>query len=219
MMVLAVFATVLLVGLPLSGALPSASGVWTETGDAGDVPAAAQFVPLDRLNRIRGALASASDVDLFRFRVRFPVLFSAETLPSGIGGVTLTDPSLSLYRLDGTGVAYNDNRTAGDARALLPAGNALLALLSVGDYLLAVAPAPRAPQSSGGAALFDVAASSGVLPPLNVSAQLAQWSGGGGGGGGSYEVALRGTDLFSDCPNPLPPGPPAPISFPPPINP
>ncbi len=65
------------------------NGIWTETGDAGDLPASAQYIPVEYLVRILGNISSSTDVDLFRFNIRYPTLFSATSIL-----VQLSDPMM-----------------------------------------------------------------------------------------------------------------------------
>ena len=62
---------------------------WTETGDAGDLPAGAQIVQGDgRIDSISGSIESAMDADLYAVCVPDPDAFSATTTP----GAGLANP-------------------------------------------------------------------------------------------------------------------------------
>ncbi len=139
----------------LSGAvavalIAGAGAQWDETanggGDAGDLPSTAQItVGVGALTQIIGNATSANDADMYCIKIVDPLNFSATT----VGGATW-DTQLTLFRLDGTGLLYNDDDPqSGTLQSYL--GNAIpvnpgnitwstwaSANLSPGDYLLAV---------------------------------------------------------------------------------
>jgi hypothetical protein len=77
--------------------------VWSEQGDAGDLPETAQSTGNGALAQIQGNL-SADDVDMYAIYITDPANFSAST----VGGATF-DTQLWLFDSDGKGVVFNDD--------------------------------------------------------------------------------------------------------------
>lgn len=112
-----------LIALLTSGS--AAAVTWTEVGDAGKLLDTAQETGTGTLTGIDTDLASATDVDLFRFLV------------IGQGEVTITtsgefDTQLFLFDASGLGIAANDDFTDGSGNSLITAE------LSTGYYYLGV---------------------------------------------------------------------------------
>jgi len=142
---------VVLGSLLLAGS--AAGAVWTEVGDAGKLIGTAQETGVGPLTSITTDLSSATDVDLFKFRV------------VGQGEVTFTttgsfDPQLFLFDANGKGIVANDNAATGFA----PDGNAsITATLTSGVYYLGFSLANVDPVSSAGLIFPDL--STGLLGP------------------------------------------------------
>ncbi len=84
-------------------AAPAHAQVWTETGDAGDIPATAQVTAGNGpLTEIDGNLASPNDADMYCIHVTDVAAFSASLLC-----VVIQGPNLWLFDASGKGVAMN----------------------------------------------------------------------------------------------------------------
>ena len=138
---------VLLAGLALA---PAAVAVpVSEQGDAGETAATAQNLTTQLVTSIGGQLAGA-DSDLYRICLAGGRTFSATTV-----GTTTTDTQLFLFDGAGRGVYANDN-SADTRQSTLPAGDPLTPA-APGEYLLAVSPYDRDPESDAGAIFNNVA--------------------------------------------------------------
>ncbi len=119
-------------------------------GDAGESLSNFDITAGDQpLNNIKGQLASfqrpagrSLDADLYCIRITDPANFSA--IATGTSGPDLT---LSLFRLNGEAVAYNDNRTdsltSNNPRLInngldVNSNPVVIPGLTVGDYLLGI---------------------------------------------------------------------------------
>jgi hypothetical protein len=123
----------------VAGSDPSA--VWDETvnggGDAGELPDVAQAVTGTSGASVCAITSTfgASDTDMFRINICDPVSFSASVV--GRTGTPALDTQLFLFRLDGTGIAVNDDVVGGTSleSALT---STFVASLPAGEYLLAI---------------------------------------------------------------------------------
>jgi hypothetical protein len=113
-------------------ALAPAASAADEDGDAGDLPATAQDLTGAGVDTINGAVAEATDIDMYRICIGGGGTFSA----SSVGG-TAVDTQLFLFDSSGRGVYANDDEQDGVVQSLLPAGHPL-APQALGEYLLAV---------------------------------------------------------------------------------
>jgi hypothetical protein len=191
-----------------AGALLAASAhaqVWNEAGDAGDMPGTAQTVAgAGALTDIFGAVSVTSDADIYRIRIANPAAFSATTnLLTG----TMTDTTLYLFNLDGTGIAKNDDVSGSNFLSDLPAGNALYSSLAPGDYYLAVAgfafaPFYVNPPSTIADLIFDVNNFTGVIGPQAGAAgmPILGWANAGMYDSGTYHVTLTGAEFVVPAP-------------------
>ncbi len=134
--------------LGASSACAACPTPYAEVGDAGELPGTAQTpTGAGALVGITGTLTT-SDADMYKIRVCDAANFSAATV-----GLSTVDTNLSIYRSDGTGVAWNDDHVVIPPEATTlqsrltnqfvgPAGN--------GDYYLAVAQFNKLPQGASG---------------------------------------------------------------------
>ena len=145
---------------------------WSEVGDAGNGVASAQDVG-EGIDWIEGTFSYGQDADVFRIHVADPQSFSAL-----VHGAYVLDSQLFLLRLDGTGIAGNDDLGGGDpvnacdfdgCWSELPDDHPLLDGLTAGDYLIAVSQWDYDPVNGSFDEIFaDVAASDedeGVFGP------------------------------------------------------
>lgn len=169
--------------------LPAQAIVWTESGDAGDLPASAQStLPGGNITSITGELGfdldtQLWDIDLFEILIGSPTLFSART-QSDDDNIFISDPMLFLFSLDGFGLMRNDDADGSTLQSLLSAGDAG-APTSPGRYLLGIAWAFSAPLDEFFSALFDDAG----------AGALASWQPTGPANfdlGRSYQILLTG---------------------------
>lgn len=115
--------------------------VHTEIGDAGALPNTAQLIagsgPLTRINGSLGR-AGGDVIDMFRITISDPASFSAAT--TQLGESFMDDTTLFLFRVDGTGIAKNDDIDEVNFLSLMPVGDSHYAGLAPGDYILGIAP-------------------------------------------------------------------------------
>src|SRR4051812_17306 len=80
---------------------------YTETGDAGNMPNTAQTAAgSGALTDLFGGLSGVQDADMYLIDIKDWSTFSATT---NVAPGTMTDTTLYIFRLDGTGVAKNDD--------------------------------------------------------------------------------------------------------------
>jgi hypothetical protein len=172
---------------------PSFGQVWVEVGDAGELPATHQETEgIGPLLAIEGEISNLRDSDLFCIFISDPASFSASTI-NAFG--TLVDTQLSLYRLDGIGIAMNDDGGGIDLRAELTG----IPGLTEGEYLLGVSAFDRDPMSAGGL-IFDNTPFVALQLPTGPGASkpLSQWTDTG------FDIGTYRVDLVSAefCPEP-----------------
>jgi Bacterial Ig domain len=169
-----------------------AAGASVEEGDAGDLPATAQDLSTESVDRIEGVLADGSDIDMYRLCVSGGGGFSA----SAVGG-TAVDTQLFLFDADGRGVYANDDDREGVVlQSRLPSGHALTPRVQ-GEYLLAVGAYNFDPQSANGLIFPDV---SGVTGPTGEGGgdPVIGWGGKLPTTGGAYTLFLTGAGCEPD---------------------
>ncbi|UCE98835.1 MAG: hypothetical protein JSV82_06505 [Planctomycetota bacterium] len=147
-----------------------AFAVWTEIGDAGDLPGTAQ-VPVGSgpLTAISGTLSS--DADMYQIYISDPIAFSAYA--SGLSLVDPFDPQLFLFDLSGMGVYADDDSGAILDAWLLP-GIAYSPTTS-GIYYLAISTYNLDPFSAGGAIFSGYPAMTPTGP--GSGSPVSYWSG------------------------------------------
>ena len=147
-----VFATV---SLRFTNAL-FAQTTYTETGDAGDLPATAQVVSgtagemLTAISGHTNLTNEISDSDMYEIYINSPSTFSASTT-NFVAGANNFDTQLALFTFSGTGVVANDDAASGGEQSTIPAGSVTLA---AGDYYLLLSGSGRYPVDSTGALIF-----------------------------------------------------------------
>jgi MYXO-CTERM domain-containing protein len=185
--------------LAVAGLAASANAVIvTETGDAGLIPfAPAQDISggPNVLDRLDGALLpdGSQDVDVYRITIANPAAFSAI-----VSGGTLTDTTIYLFNLNGTGIAKNDDISGSNFLSAFPVGDANYATLPAGDYLFAISifgviPFSVSPPTLVSQNIFDVNQFTGVQGPVNAANPVLDWAAVSTFvEGGSYEVSFTG---------------------------
>jgi hypothetical protein len=163
--------------------VPAASAA-VEQDDAGDLPATAQDLTGQPVERIDGVLADPSDIDMYRLCLDGGGSFSA----SAVGG-TSVDTQLFLFDSAGRGVYANDDDEDGVLQSRLPSRHALTPR-SPGEYLLAIGAYNLDPLGAGGP-IFP--GDPGILGPTGPggSDPVVGWSG-RPGVGGAYTLSLTG---------------------------
>ena len=161
---------------------------FNEIGDAGETIAAAQATGIQgsSLTSITGALASASDADLFFVFLSNPASFSATTL-----GLSLVDTQLFLFTLSGAAVYTNDDDPGGlSVNSTLPAGNAN-GPSSAGVYILGISAAGYSPADLVNRLLFADGLPTDVRGPAGGGVgPLDHFSNDGATESGSYIINL-----------------------------
>jgi hypothetical protein len=199
--------TVALVSLALACPGIARAGIWLEgaggSGDAGPLPASAQIINNAFLTGVGGLMAiegrlgaieAPGGVDMYRFTISSPTTFSATTSMNPVleGGTPLANTQLFLFRLNGIGIAHNDDISGSDRRSTLAAGNSLYASLSAGEYLLAITAFNNDPQSAGGA-IFPAAGGGGIFGPTGAGggSPITGWNS-NTSTTGTYRITLTG---------------------------
>jgi HYR domain len=175
-----------LAALSLLIAAPAANAA-VEQGDAGDLPATAQDLSSEVVERIDGLADGGLDVDMYRLCLTGGRTFSAST----VGGSDV-DTQLFLFDSNGRGVYANDD-SDGMLQSRLPAGHALTPQ-DGGEYLLAVAVVGVEPVNSS--RIFPPNPS-GVVGPTEAGGPnpVTRWAQVGRERfGGDYTISLTGAD-------------------------
>ena len=141
-------------------ATPSQAAVWTEVGDAVQMPTG-QAVGAG-INRINGSIQPISDVDMYRIQLGAG-LFTASTV-----GLSSVDTQLYLFDASGRGLVGNDDASNSSLQS------SISTTLSAGIYYLAISAFNSDPLSAGGR-IFPDSTSFGGDP---------QWTATGPGGSG-----------------------------------
>jgi hypothetical protein len=154
-----------------------------EQGDAGDVPASALDLTLERVETLNGEIATGNDADLYRICLSGGGTFSATTV-----GLTEVDTQLFVFDSAGLGIYAHDNGST--RQATLPAGDPLTPE-AAGEYILGISAYDRDPQSAdgpifGNVAFLTDANGRGAGAPVEGWAGLPRDS-------GAYTIALTGT--------------------------
>jgi hypothetical protein len=145
------------------------------------------------LTAINGSIVNSGDVDTYLINICDPAAFSAST--DNLNTI-VDDTTLFLFRLDGTGIAKNDDVSGTNFLSALPVGNALYSSLTPGNYVLAVSyfgtvPFSTDPPTSLAQSTFDVFDFTGVIGPQNGPA--VTWADvSSADGSGAYQIALTG---------------------------
>jgi PEP-CTERM motif len=166
----------------------SSSTTWaySEVGDAGSLPGAAQGTSGSPLTSISGTIADGNDADMYQIFIGSPGTFSATTV--GTGG-TLADTQLFLFDASGLGIYANDDFVG--LRSTLPAGDAN-SPTSSGVYYLVISGFNRDPVSAGGRIFPDTFV--GVFGPTGPGGGSPISGYTGTGGTGTYTINLTGAE-------------------------
>ncbi len=187
--------------LPLTSNL--FADTYTETGDAGDLPAAAQVVsgtagtPLTSLSGALTLTNSISDSDLFEIYVSDPTTFSASNT-GFVAGSNNFDSQIALFSASGLGIIANDDAASGGSLSNLPADS--LSGQTAGLYYLLISGSGRY-ATSGGGLIFpnytdgttDATTVVGPTGPGGTAA-ISGYTG-SSNEGGNYRVALAGAQF------------------------
>lgn len=172
-----------------------------ESGDAGSLPGSAQIVSGQSV--IQGALSADGDSDMYQITITNAAAFSATV--AGFGNPALDDSQLFLFRMDGTGVAHNDDISTTDFMSALPVGNALYSGLAAGNYLLAISGWDDDAKWSGGY-IFPTApgytGTAGNIVGPNAAAvgqAITGWDGAAFGvSNGGYQIRMTGVSTVPE---------------------
>ena len=179
----------LVLGLALATA-PAMAQIWTEEGDAGDLPGNAQTpIGSGPLTAIIGSLSSSADADMYCVSVPDAGAFVATTC-----GVTTFDTQLWLFAGDGLGLSFNDDDPAGCGLQSTVTG---VFLPGGGEYLIAITSYSNDALNAGGLEIW-------VDSPFNVERQpdgagagdpyIVSWDG-AGFSDGAYQIAFTGAEF------------------------
>ena len=184
----------------LAVAPAAGASAYTENGDAGSLPATAQFTlgaGPGPLTSISGTISSTTDRDMYEIYISGDGTFSATTV--GQPG-TVFDTQLFLFDSNGRGVFANDDDPNGAGasqfRSTLPAGDPL-SPLTPGIYYLLIDNSPSFPTGTGGVIfpnyVTSPAAETAVVGPTGPggASPITGFSG-SGTETGTYTIALTG---------------------------
>ncbi len=178
------------IALGILGAVPATAQLWTEEGDAGDLPGSAQ-VPwgVGPLATIAGAIG-VNDVDMYCIRIDMTAVFIATTC----GGSAL-DTQLWLFQEDGLGVTHDDDDPSGCGLQSTITGQFIT---DPGRYFLAISVYNRDPYDEQAQLLWlNVPFNTERAPDGQGAANpVARWSG-DTDETGSYQIALQGASYCS----------------------
>jgi hypothetical protein len=175
----------------------SRADIWMEVGQAGQLPATAQYVNgMGALDGIQGALPTPNTVNMYAFAITDPAAFSATTV--GTPG-TLVDTQLFLFDSSGLGVYSNDDANGATKRSTLPAGNPN-GPIKPGLYFLAISSFDRSPVSAPtNGLIFPNFPFTGVFGPTGPGgANPVTDFQGGGVGSGTYFIRLTGATFVPE---------------------
>ncbi len=201
------FAATAAATLALAGSCLAAA--YTETGDAGDLPATAQLVTGPNgtaLDSISGALSLSngiSDGDMYEIYISNPAAFSASDT-AFVSGKNNFDSQIFLFAANGLGVVGNDDAASGGPQSAIPASNFSG---PAGLYYILIDGSGRYPVSPAG--LIFPNYTDGTTDPTSI----VKPTGAGGGSpisaytgnsneAGSYLIALAGAQFFTPVPEP-----------------
>ena len=174
---------------------------YTETGDAGDLPATAQTISGTSgtlLTDIKGAITltnNTSDGDMFRIYISNPSTFSASMVLAR--GINNFDSQLMIFSSSGTGIKANDDAAGGSPQAAIPAG--ALTGQPVGYYYLLVDGSGRYAADASNNLIFpnyndNTTDPTGTYGPNSPTAVVAGYIG-SSSEAGSYDIALAGSQV------------------------
>jgi hypothetical protein len=186
--------------LALTALTATALAQWTEQGDAGDLPEAAQATGTDTntpLSSISGALA-ADDVDMFAIYIADPSAFRAETNTS----TTNFDSQLWLFDVNGNGIVHDDDSAGGLRSRITNANNCIP---GPGTYYIAISRWNRDASDCDGLAIWTGTTNACAAAGRS---RVASWT--GSTSAGTYQIVLQGAFTSplgadpADCPPPDP---------------
>lgn len=193
--------------LPFAGSVHAAT--YTETGDAGDLPATAQVISgaaNTALTSLSGALTltnGVSESDMFEIYINSPSTFSA-SLTGFVPGANNFDSQLMIFSAaTGKGIMANDDDpVTGAPQSNLPSGNTLMSSQTAGLYYILVSGSGRYATSAATNGLIFPNFSDGTTDPTVVygpsgpgGANAITGYTGSSNEGGNYTIALAGAQF------------------------
>ena len=181
----------------------SRAATYTETGDAGDLPATAQIVTgptSTSLDSITGSLTlttAISDGDMYQIFISNPAAFSASDT-AFIQGYNNFDSQIFLFNAQGIGVVANDDAASGGSQSSIAAGS--ISGSQIGVYYILIDGSSRYPVSSGGLIFPNL--TDGTTDPTGTygptgpgGAQAISSYTGSSNEAGAYRIALTGAQF------------------------
>ncbi len=175
----------------LAFAQPTLAQTYTETGDAGDLPATAQIitgVPGVTYTAIAGATTATNaiyDSDMYQLTVVTPATYTFST-NNFIVGKNNFDTQLALFNSSGVGIATDDDTSSGEL-------STLVLTLTPGNYYLLLSGSGRYAVDSTGALIFPNFTDGKTDPSVQQAATstlpIAAYTG-NTNEGGSYNIAI-----------------------------
>jgi hypothetical protein len=134
----------------------------------------------------------ANDVDMYIIHICSPPNFTATVNPVG---TTISDTQLFLFRMDGTGVAMNDDDPLGVNGTLSRLNGPIVQGIPAGDYLLAISVYDNDPIDAAALAIWADTPYNTVRAPDGPGAlsAIADWDNNSFVSGGTYVIDLTGT--------------------------
>lgn len=177
------------VAVSAAWAASASAQVWTEVGDAGELPGVHQRVVGDGiLSRIDGVLETRNDVDMYEILVTDRFGFSA-----AVASLT-QDTQLWLFTPEGYGVTFDDDNPVGGLGSLISGAY----IPANGRYLLAISRYDRDAVDGFGRELWLDAPYDTERMPDGPGAgfPVAGWSPEVTGTGGAYSIGLTGASFI-----------------------
>ncbi len=152
--------------------------IYTESGDAGQTPGAAQATGINQASnqtmRILGNISGINDADVFSLTLTLPAQIQFSTvnaLTAGSGGAGGLDTALFLFTSSGAPIFTNDDASGTTLQSTLPSGSSFTMTLAPGTYLIAISLSGNEPMNSSGQLVFASSAQTtslrGPAPGLN----------------------------------------------------
>jgi hypothetical protein len=175
--------------LGLTAGAASGQNVWSEQGDADELPGTAQTVlGYGELNFILGSLnpADLTDIDMYRFRIAETAAFSVNMTGTPVVDANQKDTQLYLFDHEGRYVTENDDLASGSLLSEFTPGS--ISGFDPGEYYLAVGLFNNDP-------VYENGSSSNPVVGWDQNVQASE--------GGDYRLNFTATTFINDSPSPL----------------
>ena len=169
---------------------------FTETGDAGNVPGAAQALgPVSSGDNILGSIGLAGDSDLYSIVIGAGILTF-----NTFAGPNLDDPQLFLFDGAGNGIAENDDAAGGT----FGLQSEISLNLAAGTYFIGISRFNNDPVNGSGNEIFNTFNGNDLngnllqVPDSPVGGTVLAGFQSGGGGTGSYNITFASANAIPE---------------------